>query len=115
MGYEADQVFRKNGEDISVPITWTYNHHYEAFLTNSDSKFVRISTNSSNNDWGIYNRGAKKFWEIDYNSSSKNGIPNSIFFWRRMVENLGYLSTDTLIIMLNYYIHLGILIFNQCK
>jgi hypothetical protein len=36
-GYEVDQVFRRNtsDEDIPVPITWTYNHHYAAYLLNS--------------------------------------------------------------------------------
>ena len=33
VGYEHDQVFKNSdGNDISVPITWTYNHHYEAYL-----------------------------------------------------------------------------------
>ena len=32
VGYEQDQVFRTPDGDVSVPITWAYNHHYEAFL-----------------------------------------------------------------------------------
>lgn len=35
-GYEVDQVrITKDGEDIPVPITWAYNHHYGATLVNS--------------------------------------------------------------------------------
>jgi len=35
-GYEVDQVrITKDGEDIPVPITWAYNHHYGANLVNS--------------------------------------------------------------------------------
>ena len=32
VGYETDQIFKENGKDISMPITWAYNHHYEAIL-----------------------------------------------------------------------------------
>lgn len=41
VGYEVDQVRRQpNGEDIPVPITHAYNHHYCAYLLNS--KKVRL-------------------------------------------------------------------------
>lgn len=48
VGYEVDQVLeRRDGEDehdfddFRVPITWAYNHHYGAFLQNSQT--VRLS------------------------------------------------------------------------
>ena len=35
-GYEVDQVrVTDSGEEIPVPITWAYNHHYGANLVNS--------------------------------------------------------------------------------
>ena len=82
VGYEVDQVFIENGKDISVPITWTYNHHYEAYLTNSDSQFVKANQSAKDNDWGVYNHGAKKFWDVYSNSSTKlgNGVANTLFF-----------------------------------
>ena len=48
VGYEVDQVFDGDGDhtnsnnaDRRVPITWAYNHHYGAFLHNSQA--VRLS------------------------------------------------------------------------
>ncbi len=41
VGYEGDQVFRHNNSaDSSVP-TWVYNHHYEAYLRNSENSFQK--------------------------------------------------------------------------
>ena len=40
VGYEMDQVLLDN---TSVPITWSYNHHYEAYLYGSPHDFSVIS------------------------------------------------------------------------
>lgn len=90
VGYETDQVFvidsKNNSKDISVPITWTYNHHYEAYLHSENTQMIKINNSKHNtNDWGIYNHGAKKQWEIFpkiTNVTLKNGeyITNNLFF-----------------------------------
>ena len=74
VGYEMDQVFDDNK---SVPITWAYNHHYEAYLQGANSIMVKINQ-SSKNDWGMNNHGAKQKWMIQ--SLSQDRIPTSQFF-----------------------------------
>ena len=70
-GYETDQVF-PNG--TSVPITWAYNHHYEAYLRSIGSNLYKVDFNSEN-DYGQYNHGAKEIWKIN------NTLPfSSLFF-----------------------------------
>ena len=50
VGYEVDQVFTNDaGVDSSVPITWAYNHHYEAYLRNGDNSFSKINSKISLN------------------------------------------------------------------
>ena len=40
IGYETDQVMQTKDGDVSVPITWAYNHHYVSYMTGSRSKLV---------------------------------------------------------------------------
>jgi hypothetical protein len=61
VGYESDQVF-PNG--TSVPITWAYNHHYEAYIRSSLSNLYKVDT-QSHIDYGQYNHGAKQIWKIN--------------------------------------------------
>lgn len=58
VGYEVDQVHDEkdaNGGDVSVPITYTYNHHYNAWLLNAReaSIFQRTDRHKHNNDTGM--------------------------------------------------------------
>lgn len=77
VGYEQDQIFRTPHGDVSVPITWSYNHHYEAFLQGKNAELVQIIYNDRQ-DYGTYNHGAKRLWKvIPVNTSD---IPNSQFF-----------------------------------
>ena len=66
VGYEVDQVFRHNNSaDSSVPITWAYNHHYEAYLRNSENSFQKIENNKYDpDDLGQYNHGAHKIFRL---------------------------------------------------
>jgi len=59
-GYEIDQVF-SNG--TSVPITWAYNHHYEAYLRSAKTDLIRVE--HSQNDNGQYNHGSKELWKLN--------------------------------------------------
>ncbi|KAL7556779.1 hypothetical protein ACA910_005221 [Epithemia clementina (nom. ined.)] len=45
-GYEVDQfMLNEAGEEVSVPITWAYNHHYGFFIRNSKlSNFLKVPT-----------------------------------------------------------------------
>lgn len=88
VGYESDQVFHDPNDisgikDVSVPITWAYNHHYEAYLRNQYTEIIR-SNNINVNDNGQYNHGAKQYWEVVLNSSSsvprQSKYPNNLFF-----------------------------------
>ena len=76
IGYETDQVFKRDSGDISVPITWSYNHHYETYLQGANTKMIKV--NYSNNDWGIYNHGSKQHWKIIPENNIE--IPTSQFF-----------------------------------
>ena len=40
IGYETDQVMQTKDGDVSVPITWAYNHHYVAHMTGEKSTLV---------------------------------------------------------------------------
>ena len=71
VGYESDQVF-SNG--TSVPITWAYNHHYEAYLRSIETNLVR-SENSETYDHGQYNHGAKEIWSLN-----QSGPLSALFF-----------------------------------
>lgn len=66
VGYEVDQVFRYNNSyESSVPITWAYNHHYEAYLRNSENSFQHIKKNNYNpDDLGQYNHGSRKMFKL---------------------------------------------------
>jgi len=63
VGYEMDQVLL-NGS--SVPITWAYNHHYEAFLY-GDTNLINIENhfNGNTNDRGANNHGYHSFFYIN--------------------------------------------------
>ena len=78
VGYEQDQVFKN---DISVPITWSYNHHYEAYLLGSKSTLMNVSHNLLNkDDYGQYNHGSKALYKPISLGYTKNNIPDSQFF-----------------------------------
>ena len=76
IGYETDQVFTG---DISVPITWSYNHHYETYLQGANTQLVKVTNNTD--DMGEWNHGSPDVWKITSNKSAKNtDIPLSQFF-----------------------------------
>ena len=72
-----------DGKDLSVPITWAYNHHYEAFLHSSYTKMTRVPAGIFPS--GRNNHGARTVWasvmdenQVDPNPNSH--IPISQFF-----------------------------------
>ena len=77
VGYEMDQVF-KGADDVSLPITWAYNHHYIAYILGGDSKLINYAV-LRDSDHGYYNHGAKKTWTV-YEGVKVDNIPNTQMF-----------------------------------
>ena len=88
VGYETNQVFHNpnditGSKDISVPITWSYNHHYEAWLLSSMSRIQELTPEElDSDDWGVYNHGAKQTWKIvpQLSATNSENIPLTQFF-----------------------------------
>lgn len=78
VGYEMDQVFKTPDGDVSVPITWAYNHHYIAYLLGGESKIIDFGL-LNKKDYGSFNHGAKKTWTLIEGQQIDN-IPNSQMF-----------------------------------
>ena len=77
VGYEMDQLFLDN---TSVPITWAYNHHYAAYLYESEQQFSVLSHNIPEFDLenpGSQNHGFHSFVKIN---DSYGRYPYSQFF-----------------------------------
>ena len=56
---DTNRSLRTDKGDVSVPITWSYNHHYEGYLLGSKSKLIRLGQSSLNkDDYGQYNHGS---------------------------------------------------------
>ena len=54
---------RTSEGDISVPITWAYNHHYVSYLVSSYSKMTELEAESGGAaKYGSLNHGAPTFW-----------------------------------------------------
>ena len=70
VGYEMDQVLLDN---TSVPITWSYNHHYEAFLYGGSNQLLKIGENKTvdSSDMGSQNHGYHSF--VYLNDSLQEG------------------------------------------
>ena len=76
LGYETDQVFPG---DISVPITWSYNHHYETYLQGANTQLVNVKNKTT--DWGKWNHGSHEMWKIITDEPiTPDSIPQSQFF-----------------------------------
>lgn len=71
VGYEVDQVKRTpHGEDIPVPITHAYNHHYMAWL--SSSKHAKLTKKKATEDMirlGV-THGMDEYWDVEGSDSS---------------------------------------------
>ena len=89
VGYEVDQVQRTaSGEDVSVPITWAYNHHYGAYLLNS-KKAMLVKKQGTRRGM---NHGSNEYWTATSKESNKkdSDFPLMTYFsegnggeWRR--------------------------------
>ena len=90
VGYEADQVRQTDQGDVSMPIFWQYNHHYEAYLSGAKSEMREVTkeeftaATANNNQYGTYNH--ERYWmpveidEADGIEAAPEGIPTSQFF-----------------------------------
>lgn len=77
VGYEADQVRKTPEGDVPVPITWAYNHHYEAYLTSSAAVLVKKEGNAP----GLHH-GTNEYWTpaVTDDYSDDSNIPLSTLF-----------------------------------
>lgn len=80
-GYEFDQVMVNPvgqpgvnpTKDVSVPITWAYNHHYSVTLTGNYSELVRVQPSLT----GTMDHGAPKRWRgVDKPSAKYRADPS---------------------------------------
>ena len=80
VGYEVDQVQKTaSGDDLPVPITWAYNHHYGAFLVNSKKATLTKSKGTT----GRLGRGHGNAWishMLDHDALMDSEIPLVQFF-----------------------------------
>eukprot|EP00440_Ansanella_granifera_P035912 gb/GFBE01038957.1/.p1 GENE.gb/GFBE01038957.1/~~gb/GFBE01038957.1/.p1 ORF type:complete len:785 (+),score=142.22 gb/GFBE01038957.1/:1-2355(+) len=58
-GYEADQVMESPEGDVSVPISWAYNHHYVSWMTGQYSEMNQVPADPHD----TMNHGAPFVWK----------------------------------------------------
>lgn len=80
-GYEVDQVMQNSvGEEVSVPITWAYNHHYMAYLLNSKTtKMIETKVTDSMKKMGM-NHGGTAQWTAHIFDEDAHDLPQAHFF-----------------------------------
>ena len=76
---------KTSGGDKSVPITWAYNHHFEAYLSGGYSTMTQLDKESGGAyPHGHQNHGAPAFWMVlpdeDIDPRPSSNIPASQFF-----------------------------------
>ena len=83
VGYETNQVMKTPEGDVSVPITWAYNHHFCAYLSGSYSEMKKVEQGEMG-DLGMANHGAagaymtlRKEGVVDTNPGAE--VPTSQF------------------------------------
>ena len=54
------QVMKTENGDVSVPITWAYNHHYCAYLSGSYAEMKELDASAY--PFGHHNHGASTSW-----------------------------------------------------
>jgi hypothetical protein len=83
-GYEVDQVMQKNSvgdEEVSVPITWAYNHHYMAYLLNSKtSQMIETQATESSMELMGMNHGSPTQWTAHVLDEDAHDLPQAHFF-----------------------------------
>jgi hypothetical protein len=60
-GWEADQVLKgagPNGTDVSVPITWSYNHHHGGALIGASAHLARVTPRDGAGRWAAASAAA---------------------------------------------------------
>ena len=93
VGFEVDQVRKgagPNGEDVSVPINFAYNHHYGAQLlgTGSAMKRVPYDPNCSSTECSSSLLTPEPGWDripVEH-TPSENGLPTSLWCGYRSVR-----------------------------
>jgi hypothetical protein len=80
-GYEVDQVrTTDDGREVSVPITWAYNHHYIAWLL--DTTAVRVVERPVTDRTVRMSHGNDRVWVVEDRTDMDDGLgryPSSQF------------------------------------
>ena len=64
--------------DKSVPITWAYNHHFEAYISGSYSQMTQLERSSNGAfPFGQHNHGAPTYWLALPNEDMEDPRPTS--------------------------------------
>jgi hypothetical protein len=82
-GYEVDQVrITSGGGEKSIPITWAYNHHYGAYLSNSNK--TRLVKRKAGKERMYMNHNSNEYWTAELidnaDAADESDIPLHIFF-----------------------------------
>jgi hypothetical protein len=81
VGYEVDQVRldEATGEEVSVPISWAYNHHYCAYLYNR--KKTRLVQQATTPETAHMSHGSDTVWVVvpleESDSETADGVPSN--------------------------------------
>ena len=73
------QVFKTDNGDKSVPITWAYNHHFEAYLSGSYSELTKLHANEYGalHFHAAHHHGSQAFWSAVPKGGKEDPRPNS--------------------------------------
>ena len=85
VGLECDQVRKgagPNGEDISVPISAAYNHHFTATLAGAKTSLERVEF-----------EGPEDPRRAEFAAESAHGLPDTVYRARKLEEGVGGVST----------------------
>ena len=79
-GYEVDQVMQVGDQEVPVPITWAYNHHYYASILNSKvARMVQAKVKEEDMRMGM-SHGAKTMWQAQIIDGGEYKIPQVQLF-----------------------------------
>ena len=82
VGYEADQVrLTPDGEDVPVPITWAYNHHYGAWISNGRKVRMTKARAGEDSARGGASHGYRAHWKPQLldKSDQEEGVSSEIY------------------------------------
>ena len=68
---------KTDSADKSVPITWAYNHHFEAYISGEYSQLTQLEQANGAFPFGEHNHGAPPYWLALPNEELEDPRPTS--------------------------------------